>query len=523
MPRRIFTACLGTETNSHSPLPTGLRLFEETLLIRNGAYPDASHAHLAALPVITWRNNAKARGWEVAEGLVTFATPAGETTSEAFAALRDEILDALRAALPVDAVLLNLHGAMIAAEAPDAEGALLAAVRRVVGPDVPLLAELDLHGHLTRLKLESTDAMIFYKEYPHTDVVDRAHELFALAERMVEDGLRPAQAAYDCRMLGLYPTTREPMQSFVARMAADFERRPGVLSVSLVHGFPWGDTPEVGTAALAVTDADPALAASVAREMGEWAWEHRDEILPPFVGLPAAVQAILGAPAPSARGTGVGPLVVADTADNAGGGAAADSTFVLAELLKAKARGVALSPLWDPSTVGVAFGAGAGARLMVRLGGKLGPDSGDPLDVAVEVRGLRRGATQPFGPGIDAMGDAAWLRILPEGASRGAAAEAGAEEEEGLDVVVTSKRTQGFHPDCFAQVGLDPLARRALVVKSAHHFYSGFGAIAGEVMWARTEGTLTMDFLSVGRKHKLVEREMWPAVAEPTRGPGPPF
>jgi microcystin degradation protein MlrC len=530
-PRKIFTALCGTETNSYSPIPTSIDLFSSSLMVHGGApWSSTEQSHLFALPLGVWRRRAEAVGWEVVEGMAAFACPAGETTAQAFAELRDEILNDLRRALPVDAVLLNLHGAMVAEGAPDAEGQLLREVRSMVGPDVPLLAELDLHGHLTESKLAAADVLIFYKEYPHTcvrvltprhlgpyprlpprairrDVEDRAHELFNIAERMVDNGLVPTMARHDCRMLGLYPTTREPLRSFVARMKDDYEKRPGVLSVSLVHGFPWSDSPEVGTFALAVTEADEALASRIALEMGDWVWANRKEILLPSVAPDVAIEAIVCAP-PAGE---LGPLVLADTADNAGGGAASDSTFLLHSLLERlpESGSVAVSPLWDPSTVDLAFAAGLGATFDVRIGGKLGPASGPPLDARVTVKGLRRNAQQPFGSAIDDLGDVAWLRIGD--ADDDAAA---------LDVICNSKRTQAFHPDCFAQAGLDPNRRRALIVKSAQHFNAGFGTMAREVMWVATPGSVSVDFAAIYRQHKRVSRTMWPDTANPHSAQG---
>ncbi|NKC16328.1 MAG: microcystin LR degradation protein MlrC-like protein [Gammaproteobacteria bacterium] len=493
MKRLIFTACLGTETNSFSPIPTGLDLFTRTMLVRGGEHGD--RPGLFALPLIHWRERALARGWEVREGLAAFATPAGATTRAAFESLRGEILADLDKALPVDAVVLSLHGAMIADGYPDAEGELLARIRERVGPDVPILAELDLHGHLTAQKVAAADVLIFFKEYPHIDVVERAAEIFTLLERMLDEGLRPVMAMHDCRMLGIYPTTCEPMQSFVARMQA-LEREAGILSVSLAHGFPWGDTPEVGTRVLVVTDGDSALAEHTATTLGQWVFDNRYALLAPFVSQSAAIKKVIRA-APGER-----PFVIADTADNAGIGAASDATFFLAALLERGGGGFACSPVWDPGAVEIAHDAGVGARIDIRIGGKLGPASGAPLDISAVVMGLKRDAHQPFGGAIVPLGDMAWLRIgEPDN------------DTDAIDIICNSHRMQAFHPDCFAQVGLDPLRPKALVVKSTQHFYAGFGSIAREVIYVSTQGTGSMNFASL--PHKRVTAPLWPRVPQP--------
>ena len=494
MSYHLFTTCLGTETNSFSPIPTGLGLYERTMLVRNGAHGD--RPGLFAKPLMIWRERAQAKGWKVSEGLAAFAVPAGDTTRSVHEAFRDEILQNLQQALPVDAVLLCLHGAMIADGYPDAEGDLLARVREVVGPDIPILAELDLHGHMTAQKLNAADALIYFKEYPHIDVAERAHEVFVLAERILEQGLKPTMAMHDCRMLGIYPTTREPMQSFVARMH-ELEQKPEILSVSLVHGFPWGDTPEVGTRVLVVTDNDKTLAEQHARELGEWVWQQRDALLAPFISLDEAIDQVLAAE-PDAK-----PFVLADTADNTGIGASGDSTFVLANLLERGTGGFAISPLWDPVAVDLAFDAGIGARLAMRIGGKLGPASGAPVDARVTVMGLTRDATQPFGGATAPLGDMAWLRI----------AEDSTDDAGAIDIVINTHRVQAFDPACFAAVGLDPQRPRALVVKSTQHFYAGFAPIAREVLYMATPGSGSMAFAELS--HTRVSAPLWPKVQQP--------
>jgi len=496
MTRRLFTACLGTETNSFAPIPTGMSVFEEAMLVRGGAHGE--RPSLFAVPLIVWRERARALGWTVREGLAAFATPAGDTPRAVYEALRDEILADLRAAMPVDAVLLNLHGAMIADGHPDAEGDLLARVREVVGPAVPIAAELDLHCHLTALKVASADILVAFKEYPHVDVAERAAEVFDLLERTLAGRIRPVMAMHDCAMLGVYPTTAEPMAGIVAGMRA-LERQPGVLSVSLAHGFPWGDTPEVGTRALVVADGDAALARREAAALAERVWTLRDRIVPPFLSIDAALDRVLAAPADPR------PFVLADTADNPGIGAAGDATFVLRRLIERGVGGVALSPLWDPIATGLAFDAGVGATMAIRLGGKLGPGSGEPLDVRVQVQALTRAGWQPFGGTLAPLGRMAWLRI------------GGPADDTAIDVVVNDYRMQSFHPDCFAQAGIDPARRRALVVKSTQHFHAGFAPIAREILYLSAPGSGSMDMAALA--HRRVTRPLWPAVAGPARGP----
>ena len=252
---RVFTATLGTETNTFAPMPTGLADFQ-------GRGYDPSVTATADLPAFgqvcrALRERAAVTGWEVIEGKIAFASPSGMTTRHAYETLRDQLLADLTAALPVDMVLLQVHGAMIADGYEDAEGDLLARVRALIGPDVLLGTELDPHCHLTALKVSSVDLMVLFKEYPHTDIYDRARDLVRLAEDAVAGRIRPVMRVRDLGLVTLVHTSREPARGLVDRLAA-MEGRDGILSLSIAHGFPWGDSPDLGTRVLAITDGDDA-------------------------------------------------------------------------------------------------------------------------------------------------------------------------------------------------------------------------------------------------------------------------
>ena len=479
----IFTACLGTETNTFSPIPTGRGLFEETYLVRGGAYGD--NPDLFALPLMVFRDRAKARGWRVTESLCAFAVPAGPTLDRVYAAYRDEILADLKRALPVDAVLLSLHGAMVVESIASGETDLVAHIRAIVGPKVPIGVELDLHCHLTAELVATADAIVIFKEYPHIDAADRAGELFEIIASTAEGKTRPRMSLFDCRMIGLYPTTLEPMAGFVQRMRTR-EGREGVLSISLAHGFPWGDVPELGTRVLVITDNDAALGAKVAAELGRELRGLRTKIEPLWTPLGQGLD--------EAEACGERPVVLGDVSDNAGGGAPSDSTFVLAEMLRRGMGETAIGCFWDPGAVALAFEAGEGARLTIRVGGKLGPMSGDPLDLDVIVRALRRDVHQHYFGGSKArMGDMAALTI------------AGAKD---FDVVLNTVRAQTFSPDAFTQLGIDPADKRYVVVKSMNHFRAGFAPLARRIIYLSAPGAIDVNYRRL--PYRRVIRPIYP-------------
>ena len=484
---RVFLGGIVTETNTFSPLPTGVDDWE---VIRDVADIDEGSA-LAA-----FRDEALARGDALTFGLYAFAMPAGITVRRAYEGLRDELLSRLTAALPLDAVLLPLHGAMVADGFDDAEGDLVGRVRDIVGPDVVIGVHIDLHCHLTQAMLAASDALVIYKEYPHTDMAERARDLYALVAETVAGRIRPTMAMFDCRMMGIYPTTAEPMRAFVDAMLAA-EHRPAaavrrgaeaappaagaVLSLSLGHGFPWGDVPESGTRMLAITNDDPAAAARTAASWGRRFYDLRREVGVRPLALDAALDRAL-----ELRDRVDGPVVIADQADNAGGGAPSDATFVLGRLIERRIEGAAVAMLFDPVAYRLARTAGVGAHLALRLGGKLGPASGEPLDLAVTVMGLAEGLVQRWpqieGAVMSPAGDAAHLRV--HGASGGPGVPGG------VDVIVNTRRGQVLGVEPFTAFGIALEPGRLLVVKSIQHFHAAFAPVAGEVIYMAAPGAV---------------------------------
>lgn len=331
---KLFMASLATETNSFSPIPTGWSGFKEHLYTKSASRGEAG---LYAAAVTRWRAMAEAQNWEVIEGLCTYAQPAGPTVRAVYETMRDDILSDLRAAMPVDVVLMSMHGAMIAQGYDDCEGDMMARVREIVGPDAIIGLELDPHCHLTTQMLDNATAIVCYKEYPHVDVVERAEDLFALCAEAAAGRVNPVMRDYDCRMMAMYHTPFDPIRSYVDRMSA-MEGKDGILSVSLVHGFPWGDSPRCGTRTLVIADGNASLAERRARELGQELWAMRNDLrrFPNMEdGLDLAVK------------LDANPVVLADFADNAGGGAPSDSTFVLRAALERGLRDIAFATFWD--------------------------------------------------------------------------------------------------------------------------------------------------------------------------------
>jgi microcystin degradation protein MlrC len=482
---RIFTALFATETNTFSPIPTGWRSFS-----KEGLYHDDASLRAPELfdqtPLGEWRRLANAEGHTLIEGLAAQAAPAGRVLQTVYARLRDELVQSVQAAAPLDMILLDLHGAMAAEGVDDCTFDILTHVRAVVGPDIAIGVELDLHCQITRSALDLANITICYKEYPHTDIIERAREVYQLTSATAQGRARPTTGLFDCKMVGAWPTIRQPMIDFVQRMQA-FEGRDGVLSVSLAHGFPWGDVPACGAKLWVIMDGDQNRAEALAEQLGREFYALRGEMIFPHESIDQALDAALES---HSR-----PWIIADVADNAGGGAPGDSTFILRRLIERGVRDAALGCIADPSAVDICFDAGLGARFDLRLGGKYGRASGPPLDLTVTVRGLSEDHAQgPTGARI-ALGASAWV------------------ETAGIDLVICKARHQVFTRDAFTGLGVDLAGKTLIVVKSSQHFYADFSQISADIRYVSTAGALDLDFARI----PYVRRDLnyWPRVADP--------
>jgi microcystin degradation protein MlrC len=466
---RIFMAALATETNTFAPFPAGMGAFTEFGLVRDAA----SKANSPSAEILaTFCRLAHSAGDDVVESLCAFAQPSGKTVRSVFERLRDQILDDLSQALaagPVDIVLLALHGAMVAEGCDDCEGDLLSGIRALV-PGAVIGVELDLHCHLSATMLRQADIVIAYKEYPHTDVRERAAELFGLCRRTALGQIRPVAALVDTRMVGTYPTFGEPMKGIVAELHA-LESLPGVLSASIAHGFPFADVADVGTRVLVIADTKPDVAVRAAKTMARRLYAARHALRPQMPDIETSL----------ARATALpGCTVLGDYADNPGGGAAGDSTYFLRALLLRDAQDAAIGCFWDPMVASLCEQAGVGARLPVRLGGKCGPASGEPIDLHVEVMGIQPMHSQASFGVRRSLGLSVWLR-----ARQGTGC---------IDIVVISIRAQTFDPDAFTGLGIELSSKRLVVVKSSSHYEAGFAAVARQMWSVSTPGALQLDF-----------------------------
>jgi microcystin degradation protein MlrC len=485
---RLFAATIATETNTFSPLPTSLQGYRDCVFLRPGEHP-ADTPLMCTAPLWVARRRAAKEGFTLVEGSCFAASPAGTTNRQDYEFMRDEILGQLKAALPVDGVLLGLHGAMVAHGYDDVEGDVIERVRALVGPQCVIGVELDPHCHLTLKRVRLADVIVLYKEFPHTDVVERAEDMLDIVLKTLRGQAKPVMSVYDCRQISSYPTTLPLMRRFVDKVKA-MEGRDGVLSVSIGHCFPYADVAELGGRILVVMDKDKKKGDALATAIGEEFVSMRGKTMPQYYGIEEGITL--------ATEANVHPVVVADPADNAGGGAPSDNTSILQSLIARQADDAAVGPIWDPIAVRLCFDAGLDAEFALRFGGKIGPRSGQPIDATVKVTALKRDCWQSFGPTQVPLGDCAAVRV------------------GGVDIVLITNRTQALGLELFTNLGIDPRRKKLVMVKSTNHFMAAFGPIAKKVIYIDSDGPLSRDYRKI--PYTKVARPIWPLDEHTTPG-----
>ncbi len=457
---RLFLAMMSHETNTFSNIPTDRAQFEARNLHYGGEILEAYRGTGTCLGGMI---DAAARlGATLVPSVAAAASPAGLVTKDVYGHVKERMLRDLSAAGAVDGVLLDLHGAMVPEGLDDGEGDLIEAVRAVVGPAVPIAVTLDFHGNLSEAMVRGADLLNGYKTYPHVDMGERGVEATERLIDIIGRRLKPTVAFRKPPLLpplGNQGTARGPMRRLYD-LAAAMERDPKVISISIFAGFPLADIPDAGFGVYVVTNDDQALAERLADEIADTAWKHRHEFIHTALPVREAVAKALAAPGR--------PIVLADMADNTGGGAAGDGTEILRELVRVGARSAVVACLWDPKAVALCAQAGVGASVTLDVGGKVDDRHGAPLRVTGVVRTLSDGRFVHKGP---------MARGLP-----GRLGTTAVLDVNDVKVILISYRWQTLDPEMIRFVGIDPLDHKILVVKSTIHYRAAFEPIASLII-----------------------------------------
>ncbi|NKE46280.1 M81 family metallopeptidase [Roseomonas frigidaquae] len=488
---RVLAAQIKHETNGFNRNPTtladyrsaSLRLGEEVARIYRGTRLEMG-GFIAA---------AEAQGWTLFHPVCATANPSGPVTDEAFEYLLTQLLDGIRAALPLDGVLLALHGSMVTESLDDPEGEILRRVRQAVGPDVPVAVTLDPHGNVTPEMVAHADIMTAFRTSPHTDHYETARRAAAMLARAMRREVRPTLSLARRPMLTGFDGCRThtghgPMIEALA-MAAEMEAEPGVLCVSIQSGYSRCDSEAVGPSVIVTGDGNDPRYQVLAERMMDFCWQTRgvvtETVLPVEAGIAAA----------RAWKPGERPVVLGDFGDAPGGGGYGDGTAILAALIEARIEGAVVAAMIDPATAAQACAAGRGARIQVSLGGREDPAmGGGPVIGEAEVLAISDGAyvhKGPYGTGTrNSFGPSAALRI------------------GGVEVIVASQTRGIYDLEQLRIFGIEPTERAVLAVKCMHGHRAAFEPISSRCLDIDSGGLTSGDPKRF--TFRRVRRPVWP-------------
>jgi len=414
------------------------------------------------------------------------ATPAGPINHRDYRHIVDTILMGVEDK-KTDGVLLCLHGAMVAEGVPEAEGVLLEEVRRQVGPGTPIIITLDLHGLISEKMIKNCDAIYGYDTNPHVDMYERGVEAAETMVKTIRGELKPVVAH---KKLPMIPptinqrTTEGPMVELL-KEARRMEKKPSVLNVCLFPAFPYADVQRAGSAVVAVTDGDRKLAQSLCDQLGEKMYGMRQQFLKPLTPIKEAVKRAVEAPE--------GPVILADVADNPGGGSPGDGTEILKELMRVKARNVGVAIIKDPEAVAEAIRVGVKGTLKMPIGAKTDTYHGKPVKVEGEVRTITDGRFLHKAMAIGVPADVGRTAVI---------------DVDGIEIILTEKSHAPNDPEIFRRNGIEPTDKKILVLKSRGHFRAAYEPFSKEIIEVDAPG-LTSPNLN-WFKYTNIPRPIWP-------------
>ena len=475
---RIAVGGMQHETNTFAPSKADYAAFEE-----GGGWPGIQYEKAmfdalegANIPAQGAIEALHAAGHQVRPLVWAAASPSAHVRDAAFERIVGALLEALRRALEqggVDAVVLDLHGAMVTESLEDGEGEILRRVRALVGPRVPIVASLDLHANLTQAMHQEADALSAYRTYPHVDMADTGARAAFLAMRMLSTGRRPAKRMHRFNYLTGIPsqsTFIEPARSLYALLERIEQREHCFLSFT--PGFPMADIAECGMAVVGYSDEATALERATQALVGAIDDAEKDfalELLSPEDAIRRGL----------ATGRPGRPTVLADTQDNPGAGGNGDTTGILQALLDLQAKDACLGLLIDPQSAQRAHEAGQGASLGFELGARSGLKGHAPVRERFLVERLGDGHLRCTGP----MFRGFRMQLGPMALLR----------KDGVRVVVASRKCQAADQAMFRHLGVEPSSQRLLALKSSVHFRADFQPIASEVLVVRAPGPALAD------------------------------
>lgn len=431
-------------------------------------------------------------GWQLLPTLYAAAMPGGTVAAAAYQELLSELQARLEQSMPVDGVLLALHGAMVAEGELDAEADIVAQARALVGDAAPIVVLLDMHGNISPRLVELADALLAYDTNPHIDAYARGVEATDIMARLLRRELRPTPAfARPALLLPAQSTgTAVPPIAPVHKRASEIEAQDEVICIAVMAGFAYADTPFTGPSIIVTTDGQPELAAACAEELSAMLYEQRGEATPGYLEPAEAVRL--------AASRERGPVILVDSADNIGGGTPGDGTDALVAMLAHDVREGAIV-LADAEAVDICWRAGQAAEVTLAVGGKVDAWHGQPVTVTGTVRALSEGVFEcevpdnhfaSFYGSTVHMGRSVWLRVA------------------GVNILLTERKTPPLDLAQLRHIGIIPESQRMIVVKSAVAYRAAYMPIASAAIEMDTAGLCSANLARFPYRH--LQRPLYP-------------
>jgi microcystin degradation protein MlrC len=468
------------ESNTFIRPTTQLHHFESDLMVTGDAVRDRladSHHEIGG-----FFQGLATIGVEAIPVFAARATPYGPVSAQTFDAILARIHTELDRVGPLDGLLLAPHGAMVSEQHADADGFWMGSLRQRFGPRFPIMATLDPHANLSPKMVVAADALVAYRTNPHLDQRERGMEAASLMARTLRGEIQPVTAAaFPPLAINIErQRTDEPHLQAQAHHAESLRHLPGVLSTSLILGFPYADVADMGTSVVVVTDHDSSLARKEADRWAGLLWDYRHDFAGRLISPEAAIDTAMSLD---------GPVGLLDMGDNVGGGSPGDGT-ILVHLIHQRMIGPSFACLHDPDAVCEATGAGINAHLRLRVGGKSDDLHGEPLEGEFLVTGLfggrftepapRHGGIREFDQGPTAI-----LRT-----------------RSGLTIMVTTCRTPPFSLNQLTAFGIDPAHFRLMVIKGVHAPVAAYSPVCRDFVRVNTPGVTSADLSRLVYHHR---------------------
>lgn len=489
---KVFIASFMHETHSFSPVQADLESFRQTGYYIGEEVPARFRGTRHELGGVF--DCADRFGWSLDHPIAAYTTPSGTVTHKAYEHVANIIVDGLKSSVPVDGILLVLHGAMATEHLEDAEAELVRRLRDICGPDIPIAVTLDIHANVGPDLARHANIVSTYRTTPHVDMYDTAVRAGTLLQDAMLGKRKPSLAYAQRPMfysldMGRTISGSGPMVDILAKAKALIENHDGILDISINAGFDWSDKKHLGSSVLVTHDNVPSLAQAIADELMDFAWSTRAEKTVALLTVDEVV-AIALQPA-----EGEGPLLIGDYTDCPGGGAAGDGTKLLQALLKAPVKDVAVASIADPEAAAAGIAAGVGGTVRVSLGGKIDPRfGGEPIEIegiitavsdgdVVRKGSYYTGTTTSYGPSC----------VIKVGE---------------VSIIVATNRVQIDDREQFRIFGIQPETTNILVCKAVNHFRADYEKIGRRLVYAESGGIMSINFRQFPFKN--VRRPIWP-------------